>query len=233
MSRALVLAASELIGRRDQRGDGTDNDGAHADRAHRFSAPDAPPVRPRRRPRRRLRRDAVRPLRRPSRLGRARVAARRRRRRGRSRRCVVLRPARRRRRPPRRPGDAGPGAGAAGRGPVRPRRPDLAGLRARVPHPPPVRRAARPRPVAAAPAEPSAPRRRRHRLPRAAVVAAVVDDHHLRVGDQPSSYGDLLDGLGLVRALLWTGGYPLVGWIGFVLVGLWLARRGWATGWYR
>ena len=58
-----------------------------------------------------------------------------------------------------------------------------------------------------------------------AAVAAVLDDHHLRVGDQPSSYGDLLDGLGLVRALLWTGGYPLVGWIGFVLVGLWLARQ--------
>jgi uncharacterized protein len=58
-----------------------------------------------------------------------------------------------------------------------------------------------------------------------AAVAAVLDGHHLRVGAQPSSYGDLLDGLGLLRVLLWTGGYPLVGWIGFVLVGLWLARQ--------
>ena len=58
-----------------------------------------------------------------------------------------------------------------------------------------------------------------------AAVAAVLDGHHLRVGSQPLSYGDLLDGLGLIRALLWTGAYPLVGWIGFVLVGLWLARQ--------
>lgn len=57
------------------------------------------------------------------------------------------------------------------------------------------------------------------------VVAAVLDGHHLRIGDQPSSYGGLLDGLGMVRVLLWTGGYPVVGWAGFVLVGLWLARR--------
>jgi uncharacterized membrane protein YeiB len=58
-----------------------------------------------------------------------------------------------------------------------------------------------------------------------AAVAAVLDGHHLRVGVQPASYGDLLDGLRLIRAVLWTGGYPLVGWIGFVLVGLWLARQ--------
>ena len=58
-----------------------------------------------------------------------------------------------------------------------------------------------------------------------AAVAAVLAGHHLRVGDQPGSYGDLLDGLALVRVVLWTGAYPLVGWVGFVLVGLWLARQ--------
>ena len=58
-----------------------------------------------------------------------------------------------------------------------------------------------------------------------AAVAAVLGGHHLRVGDQPASYGDLLDGFALLRVVLWTGAYPLVGWVGFVLVGLWLARQ--------
>jgi uncharacterized membrane protein YeiB len=57
------------------------------------------------------------------------------------------------------------------------------------------------------------------------VVAAVVDGHRLRAGVQPTSYGALLDVGSLARALLWTGAYPLVGWVGFVLVGLWLARQ--------
>jgi uncharacterized membrane protein YeiB len=56
-------------------------------------------------------------------------------------------------------------------------------------------------------------------------VAAVMSGHHLRAGSQPVSYGDLLDAGDLVRTLLWTGAYPLVGWVGFVAVGLWLARR--------
>jgi uncharacterized membrane protein YeiB len=56
-------------------------------------------------------------------------------------------------------------------------------------------------------------------------VAAVMENHHLRAGSQPVSYGELLDVGDIARTLLWTGAYPLVGWIGFVLVGLWLARR--------
>lgn len=56
-------------------------------------------------------------------------------------------------------------------------------------------------------------------------VAAVMDGHRLRAGVQPTSYGDLIDVADLARALLWTGAYPLVGWVGFVLVGLWLARQ--------
>src|SRR4029079_1244606 len=55
------------------------------------------------------------------------------------------------------------------------------------------------------------------------VVAAMMDGHHLRAGSQPVSYGELLDAGDLARTLLWTGAYPIVGWIGFVLVGLWLA----------
>ncbi len=58
-----------------------------------------------------------------------------------------------------------------------------------------------------------------------AAVAAVLDDHALRGSPQPSSYGDLLDVGELARNLLWTGGYPLVGWVGFALVGLWLSRQ--------
>jgi uncharacterized membrane protein YeiB len=57
------------------------------------------------------------------------------------------------------------------------------------------------------------------------IVAAIMDGHRLRAGVQPTSYGELLDVGDLVRGLLWTGGYPLVGWAGFVLVGLWLARQ--------
>ena len=55
-------------------------------------------------------------------------------------------------------------------------------------------------------------------------VAAVVVDHRLHAGVQPTSYGEFLDVADLARTLFWTGGYPLVGWVGFVLVGLWLAR---------
>lgn len=57
------------------------------------------------------------------------------------------------------------------------------------------------------------------------IVAAGLDAHLLRAGAQPKTYGDLLDVGDLVRVLLWTGGYPLVGWVGFVLVGLWLSRQ--------
>lgn len=57
------------------------------------------------------------------------------------------------------------------------------------------------------------------------LAAAVMGDDRLRHTPQPDGWGDLLDVAGLVRLLTWTGAYPLVGWVGFVLVGLWLARR--------
>jgi uncharacterized membrane protein YeiB len=56
-------------------------------------------------------------------------------------------------------------------------------------------------------------------------VAAVMENHRLRAGVQPASYGDFLAVGDLGRGLFWTGAYPLAGWVGFVLVGLWLARQ--------
>ena len=56
-------------------------------------------------------------------------------------------------------------------------------------------------------------------------VVSIVDGHGLRAAEQPSSYADLLDVPHLLWQLLWSGGYPLVGWAGFALVGLWLARH--------
>jgi len=56
------------------------------------------------------------------------------------------------------------------------------------------------------------------------VIVATVGDLGLRSAGQPESYGDLLDGLGVVGQLLWTGGYPVIGWAGFVLVGAWVVR---------
>ena len=46
----------------------------------------------------------------------------------------------------------------------------------------------------------------------------------LRTSVQPDRYGDVLDVVEVGRYLLWTGGYPLVGWVGFALIGLALAR---------
>jgi uncharacterized membrane protein YeiB len=57
------------------------------------------------------------------------------------------------------------------------------------------------------------------------VITAVVDDHGMRLAPQPGEYADLADLPELLRMLVWTGGYPLVGWVGFVLVGLWLSRQ--------
>lgn len=56
------------------------------------------------------------------------------------------------------------------------------------------------------------------------LVVATVGDLGLRASGQPSAYAELLDATTVVGGLLWTGGYPLVGWAGFVLVGAWLAR---------
>jgi len=57
------------------------------------------------------------------------------------------------------------------------------------------------------------------------LVSATVVDHGLRSASQPSSYDELLDPGYLLSNLLWTGGYPLVGWVGFVLVGMWVVRQ--------
>ena len=56
------------------------------------------------------------------------------------------------------------------------------------------------------------------------VVVATVGDLGLRSAAQPSTYGELLDAPTLLGGLLWTGGYPLLGWAGFVLVGAWVVR---------
>lgn len=58
-----------------------------------------------------------------------------------------------------------------------------------------------------------------------AAVTAVVDDHGLRRATQPTDYGDLLAVPDVLGNILWSGGYPLAGWIGFVLIGVWMARR--------
>ena len=56
-------------------------------------------------------------------------------------------------------------------------------------------------------------------------VTAVLDDHGMRLGSQPDELTELLDPWLLVRFVVWTGGYPLAGWVGFAVVGLWIARR--------
>jgi hypothetical protein len=56
------------------------------------------------------------------------------------------------------------------------------------------------------------------------IVTGVMDGHGLRGSPQPGTYDQLFDVPELVRNLVWTGGYPMVGWVGFVLVGLWLSR---------
>jgi uncharacterized protein len=55
-------------------------------------------------------------------------------------------------------------------------------------------------------------------------VATAVGGLGMREGGQPQDYADLLDGPAVLANLLWTGGYPLVGWAGFVLVGAWVVR---------
>jgi uncharacterized protein len=57
------------------------------------------------------------------------------------------------------------------------------------------------------------------------LVTATLGASGLRGTGQPTSYDDLREVGEIVRYLLWTGGYPVVGWVGFVLVGLWLSRQ--------
>lgn len=56
------------------------------------------------------------------------------------------------------------------------------------------------------------------------LVTAAFGTLGLREGGQPSTYRDLLDVPEVLGGILWTGGYPLVGWAGFVLVGAWVVR---------
>ncbi|HEV2761110.1 MAG TPA: DUF418 domain-containing protein [Acidimicrobiales bacterium] len=56
------------------------------------------------------------------------------------------------------------------------------------------------------------------------LVVATMGDLGLRSAGQPSTYAELLDAPTVLSGLLWTGGYPLIGWAGFVLVGAWVVR---------
>ena len=55
-------------------------------------------------------------------------------------------------------------------------------------------------------------------------VVATFGDLGLRAGGQPSTYAEVLDLPAVLGGILWTGGYPIVGWAGFVLVGAWVVR---------
>lgn len=55
-------------------------------------------------------------------------------------------------------------------------------------------------------------------------VVALFGDLGIRAGGQPSTYGDLLDLPAVLGNIAWTGGYPIVGWAGFVMVGAWVVR---------
>ena len=57
------------------------------------------------------------------------------------------------------------------------------------------------------------------------LARSLMVDDRLRATLQPDHFSDLADIGAVVRYLLWTGGYPLVGWVGFALVGLWLYRE--------
>jgi uncharacterized membrane protein YeiB len=57
------------------------------------------------------------------------------------------------------------------------------------------------------------------------LIVGTLGSGGLRGGGQPGSHAELLDVPEVVAGLAWTGGYPLLGWVGFVLVGLWLARQ--------
>jgi uncharacterized protein len=68
-------------------------------------------------------------------------------------------------------------------------------------------------------------------LPAAAVaflvpstVVALFGELGQRAGGQPSTYAEVLDLPAVLGGILWTGGYPIIGWAGFVLVGAWVVR---------
>ena len=55
-------------------------------------------------------------------------------------------------------------------------------------------------------------------------LVATLGEMGMRAGGQPSTYVELLDLPAVLGGILWTGGYPIVGWAGFVLVGAWVVR---------
>ncbi len=55
-------------------------------------------------------------------------------------------------------------------------------------------------------------------------VVATFGDLGLRAGGQPSTYAEVIDLPAVLGGILWTGGYPILGWAGFVLVGAWVVR---------
>ena len=55
-------------------------------------------------------------------------------------------------------------------------------------------------------------------------VVATFGDLGLRAGGQPATYAEVLDVPAVLGRILWTGGYPIIGWAGFVLVGAWVVR---------
>lgn len=57
------------------------------------------------------------------------------------------------------------------------------------------------------------------------VVVAFADRHNLRRPDEPDGYADLLAFGDVVWQVLWSGAYPVAGWTGFALLGLWLSRQ--------
>ncbi|MDP1804894.1 MAG: DUF418 domain-containing protein, partial [Acidimicrobiales bacterium] len=56
------------------------------------------------------------------------------------------------------------------------------------------------------------------------LVVALFGELGLRAGGQPSTYAEVLDLPAVLGGILWTGGYPILGWAGFVLVGAWVVR---------
>ncbi len=56
-------------------------------------------------------------------------------------------------------------------------------------------------------------------------VVVAVGGAGLRTAGQPGTYAELFDLGRVLSEILWTGGYPVIGWVGFVLVGAWVVRR--------
>jgi uncharacterized membrane protein YeiB len=55
-------------------------------------------------------------------------------------------------------------------------------------------------------------------------VVALVDRHRLRAAAFGDRYHDVTHPATIAAKVMWTGGYPVVGWLGFFAVGMWLVR---------